>query len=48
MYKAINEMPFYPLPMVATVTLMLLSYQGIFTALALGFGMLGLRQPDRP
>ena len=48
MYKAINEMPFYPFPMVATVTLMLLSYQGIFTALALGFGMLGLRQPDRP
>ena len=47
-YKAINEMPLYPVPIVATVALMLLCYQGIFTSLALAFGVLGMRnQSDR-
>jgi hypothetical protein len=41
--KAIQEAPNYPLSMVVTTALLLLVYQGIFTALTVAFGILGLR-----
>lgn len=41
--KAIQESPNYPLSIVVTTAVLLLVYQGIFTALTVAFGILGLR-----
>lgn len=45
--KAIQEAPGYPFTMVVTTIVMLLTYQGIFTSLAIAFGVLGIRSEER-
>jgi|SRR5215471_4862620 len=41
--KAIQEAPGHPLPIVVTTAILLFFYQGIFTSLAVAFGILGIR-----
>ena len=41
--KAIHEAPNYPLGLVVTTALLLLVYQGIFMALTVAFGIMGVR-----
>lgn len=46
-YRAIREMPYYPVAIALTSAVLLFFYQAIFTSLAVAFGLIGIHKGTR-